>query len=80
MDLSVTVLGLQTFLIGSLSRTGDNYSLNLEAKLCISLFMTCLPTIEVLSEVNFPAFRPKGTTHLFLKDNNVFCTVTGSSL
>ena len=60
MDLSVTVLGLQTFLIGSFSRTGDKYSLSLEAKLCSSLFMTCLPAIEVLSDIKFPAVRPKG--------------------
>ena len=60
MDLSVSLFGMKASLVGSMYLEGDRFYVTLEAKLCSELLMTCLPAIEVLTDMKFPAIKPKG--------------------
>ena len=51
---------MKASVVGSMVLRGDTFYLTLEAKLCSELLMTCLPPIEVLTDIRFPSAKPKG--------------------
>ena len=55
-------MGMKASLVGSFRLDSDKFYVSLEAKLCEELMMTCLPSIEIVTDIIFPSIRPKGTS------------------
>ena len=68
LDLSVKFMGMKASLIANFQLNADKFLLSMEAKLCNELLMTCLGSVEIVTDISFPTIRPAGKLKLKIKN------------
>ena len=63
-------MGMKASLVANFQLDVDKFILSLEAKLCDELLMTCLGSVEIVTDISFPSMRPTGKLKLRSRTND----------